>query len=564
MRHAPTSRPFAVFTATFLCIALTACSGGRPARATSDRSIDMTPRLRQYATVRLTADLSGLTHDERRMLPLLIEAAREMDAIYWQEMYPARDSLLATIADSATRRYLEINYGPWDRLAADTPFVPGVGRRPPGAAFYPPDLTADAFTAYVGAHPDRAAALRSLYTVVRRAPDGGLDAIPYHVAFAGPSHRAAGLLRRAAALADDAGLRDYLLARADALDSDNYRPSDIAWMDMKSNTLDIVIGPIETYDDRLFGYKAAHEAFVLIKDLAWSRRLSRYLTSLPELQRGLPVPAAYKREQPGLNSDLNAYDVVFYAGQSNAGAKTIAINLPNDETVQLEKGSRRLQLENAMRAKFDSIAAPIAGVLVAPDQRAHVTWNAFFENTMFHEVAHGLGIKRTIDGKGTVREALRDQYSALEEEKADVLGLYMVRALRDQGVLTDGALADNYVTFLAGILRSVRFGAGDAHGRANMVTFHFFERHGAFARDAASGTYRVDVDRMGEAVRDLGRLILTLQGDGDYNGTAKLYAADGVIDPALQHDLDRLTTAGIPIDIVFDQGESVLGLGDMR
>jgi len=512
-------------------------------------------RVARYTTVRLTADLTPLSARERQMVPLLIDAAREMDTIFWQEAYGSRDSLLAALSDSSVRRLAEINYGPWDRLAGNEPFVPGVGPKPAGAGFYPADLTAPALQSAAGAD----SALLSPYTVVRQDSTGRLTAIPYHVAFAGPTARAAARLRQAAALADDAGLRTYLTTRARALETDDYRASDFAWLDMKHNRLDIVVGPIETYEDALAGIKTAHESYVLIKDLAWSQRLARYAAMLPSLQRGLPVADEFKRETPGTDSDLNAYDAVYYAGQANAGGKTIAINLPNDEQVQLKKGTRRLQLKNAMRAKFDRILVPLATAVIASDQQQHITFDAFFQNTMFHEVAHGLGIKNTINGRGTVRQALKERYSALEEEKADVLGLYMVAALNARGELKEDLL-DNYVTFLAGIIRSVRFGAADAHGRANMVTFSFLESQGAFVRDSATGTYRVDQGRMAAAVDSLAGKILRLQGTGDYAGTGELYEASGRIGPVLQGDLERLKSKGVPVDIVFEQGPEVLGL----
>jgi hypothetical protein len=331
----------------------------------------------------------------------------------------------------------------------------------------------------------------------------------------------------------------------------------MAWMDMKDNRFDMVIGPIETYEDQLFGAKASFTAYVLIKDMDWSKRLAHYAELLPGLQRGLPVADAYKRETPGADAQLNAYDVVYYAGDCNAGSKTIAINLPNDEQVQLAKGTRRLQLKNAMRAKFDRILVPIADELIAEDQRGHITFDAFFANTMFHEVAHGLGIKNTLGGKGTVREALQEQASALEEGKADILGLYMVTALHETGEIDDAPLEDNYVTFLAGIFRSVRFGATSAHGKANMVRFNFFREMGAFTRDEATGTYRADIDKMKEAVAALSEKILVLQGDGDYEAAKGFVDSMSVID-SLQPDLERLSDAGIPVDIVFDQGTDVL------
>ncbi|HEX8670363.1 MAG TPA: hypothetical protein VF710_00665 [Longimicrobium sp.] len=527
-----------------------------PAAAPAQDS--MAARVAAYRTVRLTANLSALSPAERRMIPLLIQAAREMDEIFWMQAYGSRDSLLASLRDPSTRRFAEINYGPWDRLQGDAPFVAGVGAKPQGARYYPADMTKEEFERAVAGGGARADSLRGLYTVVRRE-GGRLNAVPFHVAYAPQMRRASALLRQAAALAPQASLRRYLELRADALLNDQYQPSDLAWLDMKDNTLDVVIGPIETYEDALFGYKAAAEAYVLVKDLEWSRRLARYAAFLPELQRGLPVPAEYKRETPGTDSDLNAYDAVFYAGQANSGAKTIAINLPNDEEVQLRKGTRRLQLKNAMRAKFDAIMDPIARLLIAPDQVANVTFDAFFENTMFHEVAHGLGIKNTINNRGTVREALREQAGGLEEEKADVLGLYMVTQLSRRGEMSGAAIQNNYVTFLAGIFRSVRFGATSAHGRANMATFHFLQERGAFTRDP-SGTYRVDLPRMQAAMDALSAEILRMQGNGDQAGVRAFMDRYGIVDPQLRADLDRVSRAGIPVDVVFEQGTEVLGL----
>jgi hypothetical protein len=513
---------------------------------------DVARRLAGYTTVRLSPDLSVLTDQERRMIPLLIDAAKAMDEVYWIQTYGDRQSLMASITDADLRRYAEINYGPWDRLDNNHPFVPGVGPRPAGANFYPSGMTKAQFEAEVARGGPRSDSLKSLYTMVRRDAGGGLRAIPYSQFFADQHQRAARRLDEAAALAEDPGLRNYLSLRARALRTDNYQPSDLAWMDMKDNTIDVVIGPIENYDDELFGYKAAHETFVLLKDKAWSRRLARYAAMLPGLQRGIPVSDEYKRETPGTDSDLNAYDVVYVSGQANVGAKTIAINLPNDEEVQLRKGARRLQLKNAMRAKFDRILVPVARELIAEDQQDRVTFDAFFENVMFHEVAHGLGIKNTITGKGTVREALKERYGALEEGKADILGLYMVRQLRAQNELTTGRMEDNLVSFLASIFRSVRFGAASAHGRANIAAFNFLEQRGAFTRDAA-GRYRVNYEKMQEGANALSQAILKLQGDGDYAGVGAFQSRYGAISPTLKADLDRLNAKQIPVDIVFQQ-----------
>ena len=391
----------------------------------------------QYAVVRLEADLSHLSENDRRVVRLLIEAAQPMDDVFWQEAHGDREEALALAqGDEATRRFIEINYRPWDRLRGDGPFIEGVAA------------------------------------------------------------------------------------------------------------------------------KAAHEGFVLIKDMEWSERLARFTALLPRLQESLPVPQRYRMETPGTDSDLNAYDAVYYADDANAGAKTIAINLPNDEEVQLAKGTRRLQLKNAMRAKFDEIMVPIAAELIDEDQQEYVVFDAFFGNTMFHEVAHGLGVKNTVTGMGTVREALREHASPMEEGKADVVGLHMVTQLFERGELTEYSVEHYYVTFLAGIFRSVRFGAASAHGRANMVRFNCFQEMGAFSRDEATGKYRVDFDAMRDAVAGLSELILTLQGDGDYESVAQLMEAQGVVPPELQADLDRLDSAGIPRDIVFEQGVSVL-FGEM-
>jgi len=507
-----------------------------------------------YATVRLSADLEGLSDRQKQMIPILIEASKIMDDLYWKQAYGDKTAFLAGIRDPAQRRFAEINYGPWDRLAADQPFIEGAGPKPLGAQFYPGDMSKAEFEAWGQEGKD------GLYTLIQRKADGTLELVRFSDAYSEELSRAASLLRTAAELADNLEFANYLLMRASALETDDFQPSDMVWMDMKSNPIELVIGPIETYEDRLFGYRAAYEAYVLLKDLAWSERLARFARYLPELQTGLPVPDEYKQEMPGSDADLNAYDVVYYAGHSNAGSKTIAINLPNDEEVQLAKGTRRLQLKNAMLAKYNQILVPISETLIAQDQRQHITFDSFFGNTMFHEVAHGLGIKNTLDGSDTVRHAMKDHASALEEGKADILGLYMVQKLREKGEITEGQLMDDYVTFMAGIFRSVRFGASSAHGKANMIRFNFFEQAGAFSRDEASGTYRINLPQFEQAVKDLSNRLLTLQGNGDYAAVDSFVQEMGTVDPQLQSDLDRLAAASIPVDIVFEQGSEVLGL----
>jgi len=509
-------------------------------------------RIGIYESVKLTTSLNDLSANERKILPLLMQAAQIMDELFWKQAYPQRDSLLNAVKDERVKSFIRINYGPWDRLNGDKPFVVGVGAKPDGATFYPAGMTKEII---------EKATLKDKYNpyaVVRTDSAGNLISVPYHILFATELQRASSLLKQASLLAEDPEFKKYLDLRADALVSDDYTASDLAWLDMKNNTIDIIIGPIENYEDKMFNAKTSYEAYVLIKDKVWSKRLAKYVTLLPALQKGLPVANKYKAESPGTDSELNAYDVIYYAGDCNAGSKTIAVNLPNDELIQQKKGTRRSQLKNAMQAKFDKILMPIAKELIDKDQQQHIKFDAFFSNVMFHEVAHGLGIKKTITGKGFVKEALKEQYSWLEEGKADVLGLYMVTDLHKKGELT-GDLKDYYTTYMAGILRSVRFGASSAHGKANMQCFNFFKDKGAFVRTTA-GTYKVDYDKFAVAMNELSKLIITLQGNGDYNAVVKVQKENAIIPAELQQDLDRLSKIGIPVDIVFEQGVDVLGV----
>ena len=505
----------------------------------------------EFASFTLTTDLTVLTEKERQMLPILLEAAQLMDEIFWKEAFGNKDELFMKNWDEHTEKFLKINYGPWERLNNNEPFLTDYSTKPAGANFYPADMTKEEFEAW----DDETKT--SLYTLIRRSEDGGLESVPYHVAFKEQIEKAAGLINQAAELAEDAGLKNYLQKRANALLTDEYYESDIAWMEMKNNTIDFIIGPIENYEDQLFGYKAAHESFILIKDREWSEKLLRFAALLPGLQKALPCEQKYKDETPGIDSDMNVYDALYYAGDCNAGSKTIAINLPNDEKVREEKGSRKLQLKNSMQAKFDKILVPIADILIAEDQRKHVKFDAFFENVMFHEVSHGLGLGNTVDKSSTVREALKDSYTSIEEAKADILGLWCVYHLNEMGELGEKDMMDNFVTFMAGIFRSVRFGAASAHGKANMMRFYYFQETGAFERDAATGTYRVNFEKMKEAMLSSSEQILKIQGDGDYATAKKLIEEQGFIREELQKDLDRIGEAGIPRDIVFDQGKEI-------
>ena len=510
-------------------------------------------KLPEFAVVKLTTDTNKLTAKEKLMIPLLIRVANIMDALFWEQVIGEKKRIISERKSPVEQQLLQINYGPWERLNGNKPFIVEYGEKPKGANFYPADMTKEEFEQF----PDKLKT--SQYTLIRRNEDKALKCVWFHEAYKDRIEMASGLLVKAAELAEDPGLKEYLLLRSKALITDDYYASDMAWMDMKTNTIDFVVGPIENYEDELFGYKTAYEAALLVKDKDWSKKLERFAKILPELQKQLPVDPKYKKEIPASGSDLNAYDIIYVGGHANAGGKTIAINLPNDEKVQEAKGSRRLQLKNAMQAKFDRILVPISNLLTDSTQRKYIKFDAFFANVMFHEVAHGLGIKNTITGKGTVREALKEKYSAFEEAKADVLGLFLVTKLIEKGELKNVTVNDCFVTFMAGIIRSVRFGAADAHGKANMMCFNYFEDKGAFERTGKGG-YKVNIEKFRKAMNDWAAKILMFEGDGDYAGASVYLEVNGKIRSSLQSDLVRLKTARIPVDIIYDQGMKVLDL----
>ena len=547
-----------VVAITLCCAILFSCGSGNKKNTTQNDSIKkadsmMISKINGFVTVKLTTDLSKLSEKEKQMLPILIDVAQIMDELFWMQTYGDKKALIDGIKNENEKKFALINYGPWEHLNGNKSFIASFGEKPLGANYYPADMSKEEFEKLD--NKDK----KSLYTIIHRNEDKSLKVVWYSEEYKEQLTKASELLKKAATLAEDAGLKKYLTLRAEALLSNNYQPSDFAWMEMKNNTIDFVVGPIENYDDALFEYKAAFESFVLIKDKEWSKKLEKYTAMLPELQKQLPVDQKYKNEKPGTSSDLGVYDVIYYAGDCNAGSKTIAINLPNDEQVQLKKGSRRLQLKNAMKAKFDNILMPIAAKLIDPSQLKNVKFDAFFNNVMFHEVAHGLGIKNTINGKGTTKDGLKEIYSAFEEAKADILGLFMATKLIGKGEIKDLTVDDCYITFMAGIFRSVRFGAASSHGKANMMCFNFFESMGAFTR-SNEGTYKVDLEKIKTAVDAWGAKILVFQGNADYEGAKKFLDDNAIIKEQLQKDLDALKTANIPVDIIFDQGKETLGL----
>lgn len=540
-------------------IALQSCKDNKSSDKTSDKTdstqvTGIQDKLEQYATVELTTDMSKLNESQKKVLALLIEASRAMDTIFWKETYGDKGELMATIEDPQVKKFAEINIGPWDRMNANEAFVEGVGEKPAGANFYPEDMTKEEFEAWENAEKD------NLYTLVRQDSAGNLKTVPYREAFAEQHKIAAQKLKEAAEITKNEALAKYLNLRANALLTGEYKASDIAWLEMQDNKIGVIIGPVETYEDKLYGYKASHEALVLVKDKDWSQRLEKYVAVLPELQKGLPVPDKYKQALPGSNSDLNVYDVVYYGGAANTGGKTIAVNLPNNPEIRANVGTRRSQLKNVMRAKYEKILVPIAELLIAPEQQKYISFDAFFANTMFHEVAHGLGIGQVIGTNKSVREALKEHYSALEEGKADVLGLYMINELRQKGMINQGDIKNNYVTFVASIFRSIRFGAHEAHGLANLIRFNFYLEKGAISFNEEENTWKVNFEKIDDASQALSRKILILQGDGDYAGVEAFIEKYGKIGPKLKKSLEIIKEANIPVDIVFEQGKEVLGL----
>ena len=516
---------------------------------------EMQKLVNNYAEVELSADLSHLNANQKELLKKLIEVADIMEELFWKDAIGDKATFLDGIEDEYAKQYAVINYGPWDRLNGNEPFIEEFGPKPAGANYYPQDITAEEFDAFNDPNKN------SWYTLLRRDEEGNLVCVWYHEEYADEIERAATLLEEAAELAEDPGFKNYLQLRATALRTDEYLASDLAWMDMKDNKIDFVVGPIESYEDGFKGIKAAHSGQILVKDLVWSKNIEHFNEVLPDLQKGLPVAEEYKKEDASTSGDMNVYYVIYYGGDCNAGSKNIAINLPNDPRVHSEKGSRKLQLKNAMQAKFDKILVPIADLLIEESQLKHIKFeDGFFQNVMFHEVAHGLGVKYTIDGSMSVREALEEYYSPIEEAKADIAGLYMVTQLYEMGEFPQKDLMDNYVTFLAGIFRSVRFGVASSHGKANMLEFYYLQEKGAFTRNEETGKYAVNFEVMKQAVADLVNEIIVIQGDGNKEAAKQWIDTKSSVGEELQKDLDRIAEAGIPKDIVFKQGADVLGL----
>lgn len=576
-------------------------------------------RLNSYKQITLTTDTSQLSEAERMCIVHLIKAAQHADNIFWMQTYMNKEDALKGIKDPDLKQFVKINYGPWDRLNNDAPFIEGVGAKTKGVNFYPDgfdpsqvmeDMKFRVFDPYTVVYyfdPKDAEKYQKLGQMPpprERFPslDGKeIEIESYAMVYQKELIPLTEELRAAseAIQEEDPKFAEYLTQRIDGLFTNDYVMSDIAWLNLNSH-LDIIIGPIENYEDKLTGSKTSFEAYVLVRDREWGKKLEKYVALLPQLQAGLPVEERYKPElgansvtekvEPTIDEDGNiieegveavseiieiegfppvekpekpmsqlaVFDAIYYAGDCNSGSKTIAVNLPNHEVIQEYFGTRRSQLKNTMKAKFDEIVIPISEKVIHPSQRKKINFNSFFSNVMFHEVAHGLGIKNVIENPDqTVREALGATYSAIEECKADVLGLYMVTKLIDMKEL-EGDLEDYYVTFVASVYRSVRFGASSAHGKANMITFNTLLKSGCL--ENTSKGIKVDISKMRKAIEGLAAELLHLQGDGDLAGVEKMLMERGKIGESLKAQLDILNAANIPVDIVFDQGIHTLGL----
>lgn len=500
--------------------------------------MDVQHRLAQYAPIRLKPDLSRLSVSEQKMLPLLLQAADAMEIPFWTQEYGDREPLVDSISDADVLRYIKMNYGPWDRMHGNEPITPETGPKPPGANYYPRDISTAELDTVAVSDP----AIKSPFTMIRRDGEGKLVAIPYHRFFREHVQLASDRLRHAAELAELQEQTRFLKLRAEALSTDDYRASDYAWMDLRNNTLELLIGPMEI-EDRLFGIKTAYAASILVKDKEMGARLSRYTEALPRFQESLPVSVAYKQQRPGLESDLQIYDAIHFAGLDACYTPT-GIAWPSDEEVQLTKGLRSLLLKNVMRAKYDAILKPMAALLIASDQLLHLNFEAHFNRIMFHELAHGLGIKFTINDNRPVREALGEFHHPMEEAKADLVGQLIAIKLWRQGVIAEPDLWGLFVASLMGLLYN-----GD--GTHAIMLINYFKEMGAYSRDRQSGTYRVHPQRMMGAIETLAEKILRFQGDGDYEGTRTFIQQYGGQDEELMHDMDRWYLAGLPLGLTL-------------
>jgi hypothetical protein len=515
----------------------------------------------RYAPAEIGADITALAKNEREALARLVDAARIMDALFLRQVWAGNDAMLQELAQQAARpvgprasrtaaarlHYFLINKGPWDRLDHNKPFIPGAPAKPESANFYPAAATkADVqkwLDSLSGAAREQAA---GFFTTIRRG-DKGLVAVPYSVEYQGELAHAATLLREAASLTAEPTLKAFLTARADAFLSNDYYASDVAWMELDA-TIEPTIGPYEVYEDEWFNAKAAFEAFITIRDAAESKKLQSFSDHLQELENDLPIDPKHRNPKLGAMAPIRVVNVVFAAGDANRGVQTAAFNLPNDERVVKEKGTKRVMLKNVQDAKFRMVLLPISKVALSAADQAKVSFDAFFTHILMHELMHGLGPHNiTVGGKQTtVRQELKETYSAIEEAKADASGLWALRHLADRKQVDASIARTMYATFLASAFRSIRFGVNEAHGRGIAMQLNYLLDAGAF-RVRQDGTFTIDNAKIGDAVTALTREIMTLQAEGSYAKAKEMIERLGVVRPEVQKVLDRLT--GVPVDI---------------
>lgn len=517
---------------------------------------DIDERRRQFVPVSLDADLTALPAGDREALDHLVSAAEALDRIFFRQVWagnPAfaeRVQALTGPGSDAAREYYRIMYGPWDRLEDFEPFI-GTIDHPEGAGFYPQGFTREEMQAWLESHPEDEEAFTSLHTVIRREGDG-LVAVPYSEAYAGLLETAAAELEAAAAATDNESLQRFLKLRAKAFRTDDYFESDLAWMDLDS-MLEVVIGPYEVYEDGLFGYKAAFETFLCVAQPEDSQRLQVFKGELPFLERNLPIPDAHKNLDRGTESPIRVVDEILALGDARAGVQTLAFNLPNDERVREAKGSKKVLLKNMMRAKYDGILTPIAGLVLPEQEVDRIDFDTYFHFILFHEMAHGLGPGRiTVDGRDTeVRLELKDLYAAIEEAKADVVGAYNLYALTEKGVLDHTVIEHLPWTYTAGLFRSARFGTHEAHGLGVVIQANFLLDEGAI-EVTDGGRFRPVPDRFPKAFERLAQQLLMTEATGDYDRAEKLVDDYGHVHPAMAALLESLDEVPVDVDPVFE------------
>jgi hypothetical protein len=536
---------------SLLALAAAAASGAGPSVPDEGRLRAMTAR---FAPVPIGADVSSLPPGERLALVKMIEAARVLDGLYLRQVWGGNEALLVELLGDqsplgqARLHAFLVNKGPWSQLDHQAPFLPGVPPKPEAAGFYPVGATKAEVEAWMqGLSGAERAAAASFFTTIRRAPDGTLLAVPYSVEYQEELARAAELLREAAAATTQPTLRAFLEKRASAFLTNDYYASDVAWMELDA-TLEPTIGPYETYDDGWFGYKAAFEAFITVRDEKETQKLARFSSELQWLEDRLPIDPAFRNPKLGGMAPIRVVDVVFSSGQGNSGVQTAAFNLPNDEKVVAEKGSKRVMLKNTQRAKFEKVLVPISKIALAPADQANLDFEAFFTHILMHELMHGLGPGsiRVSGRETTVRLELKDTYSALEEAKADISGLWALQQLVEKGVLDPSFERTMYTTFLASAFRSIRFGIGEAHGKGQVLQLNHLLDAGAF-RVAPDGTFSVDAAKVKPAVAALTRELMTIQAEGGYAKAKTILERLAVVRPETQRVLDRLKD--VPVDV---------------